>query len=65
MKVEYIQDNSGVSKGAKRDLPNSIAKYLIDAGIVKEDVVIKKELKPESTFETKENKVTKKTKSNK
>jgi len=68
MKIEYIVDNSGVSKGHIKELPDNLAKYLISSKIaveVKEEKVFKKEFKTEEVLETKENKFTKKTKGNK
>ena len=68
MKIEYIIDNSGVSKGYKRELPDNLAKALIAAGIVKEVVVKEEKIEQKESkldIQVKEYRFDKKTKSKK
>ena len=55
MKIKYIKDAAGIKSGFERDLPDGLAKQLINMGVVEEvKAVVVKEASPE--LDTKEDK---------
>jgi hypothetical protein len=64
MKVKYIKEAAGISVGTETNLPENLAKALIDRGIVEELKVVKKAVVKEESaeLETKEDKIVSKRK---